>query len=540
MSRTVPAFGKNAVAARVRALVVACVVGVVGVVGGCADDGLYGTCVDDGVCADGTVCAFGACVDANDPRLAAVDLEIQPVATSGLPTQPVFDIDAASAGGARIEVVLENGITMGGTVTNQGGTPVPAQLQARPPSSIPGRLRLATAATDERGAFTMTVLDDGGDYDLSVLPDDRDYPPRELDGVSPDDDLTPIVLDEQGLTAFVHLQGRVIAGVGVQAEPIEALELRVLVDGRRVSTLATTDGDGFFDLVLRDAIPPGATLEVQPATEEHTAPSLSIPLDAAAASGATIDLGDLSLGPTITAGRVSGVVVDERGAPVRGATVTFRGLIGGGTYARSDIADDDGVFGVSLLPGDYTLAITAEPTSRAGLLVQDVSIPANGVAGLSIVVPDRVPVDVVVTTNDGVAMAAGSVTFQRVGDVFGIAEPVLTGVQPSFTVTADVDGRVELSVDQGRYRVNIQPPRGTGAPSFSTLVTVDGGLDRSFVLPPQNVLAGRVVDDGGSAAPGAFVRVFSKLTDEQGRAIFLGEAVCADDGTFAVSVPDLQ
>ena len=82
--------------------------------------------------------------------------------------------------------------------------------------------------------------------------------------------------------------------------------------------------------------------------------------------------------------------------------------------------------------------------------------------------------------------------------------------------------------------------RGTGAPSFSTLVTVDGPLDRSFVLPPQNVLAGLVVDDDGTAAPGAFVRVFSHLIDEQGRAIFLGEAVCADDGSFAVSVPDLQ
>jgi len=73
---------------------------------------------------------------------------------------------------------------------------------------------------------------------------------------------------------------------------------------------------------------------------------------------------------------------------------------------------------------------------------------------------------------------------------------------------------------------------------FSTLITIDGNFTRDFVLPPQAVFAGVVVDEDGSPAGGSFVRVFSRLVDEQGQAIFLGDATCEADGSFAVSVPD--
>jgi hypothetical protein len=50
-------------------------------------------------------------------------------------------------------------------------------------------------------------------------------------------------------------------------------------------------------------------------------------------------------------------------------------------------------------------------------------------------------------------------------------------------------------------------------------------------------MAGTLRDGAGGAVVGAFVRVFSSLTDELGRAIFLGEGLSGADGTFEVYVP---
>ncbi len=510
--------------------------------GGCADALSYGSCVDDAVCGAGTVCAFGVCVDANDPRLDVVDIEIEPVASSGLLTQSVFNIDAAAAPGDRVNVTMQGSVTLQGTVQTLAGDGVEAQVQARPAASIPGRLRLATTTTDADGAFSLSLLDNGRNYGLSVVPDDRDHPPQDIADVDPAEDLAPIVIDEEAVTAFVHLQGRIIAGAGVEAAGIPDLEVRVLVAGRRVSTLATTGRDGAFELTLRDTIPLGATLDVQPGADNAGFPSLSIALDVGAAG--VVDLGDISLGEVVTAQvPVSGLVVDAAGVPVANAAIAVRGFIGAGTVARSATSAADGTFAMQLIPGGYTLAVIADGASRAGLLLEEITVqPVDIVKGglqLTLTMGARENVAVQVTSADGVAMAGGSVSFQRVGDVLGIAEPVLDGAQPVFTTSADVEGHAALVVDEGRYRVSIQPPRDSGAPAFSTLVTVDGNFNRSFVLPAQSVLAGVVVDGAGAPAPGAFVRVFSQVTDEQGRAIFLGEAVCAPDGSFAVSVPDL-
>jgi hypothetical protein len=51
------------------------------------------------------------------------------------------------------------------------------------------------------------------------------------------------------------------------------------------------------------------------------------------------------------------------------------------------------------------------------------------------------------------------------------------------------------------------------------------------------LVAGSLRDAAGDPVSGAFVRVFSSLSDELGRAIFLGEALSESDGTFEVFVP---
>jgi len=130
-----------------------------------------------------------------------------------------------------------------------------------------------------------------------------------------------------------------------------------------------------------------------------------------------------------------------------------------------------------------------------------------------------------------------SVILSRVGDENGLAEPVLQEGQPVFLGSADDEGRVSMAVDAGRYRMSLQPPRGTGAPAFSTLLTITSSLERDIVLPTASLVAGSLRDGAGDPVSGAFVRVFSSLSDELGRAIFLGEALSESDGTFEVFVP---
>lgn len=530
-----------------RAVALVAVVVVAGV-SGCAD-ALIGTCVDDTACGVGTVCAFGLCVDANDPRLAAVDVEVEPVESSGLPQQSVFDIDTADAGGGRVDVTLVGGVRRSQTVKSlqeEGSSAVAATVQAVPLRSIPGRLRAPAANTDENGDFALTLLD-GVDYSVDVLPQAPHsalYPPLQLTPVDDEDFLDADLFVVNVDPVFDVLRGRVINDAGPQS----SLEVFVLAGARRVSTTSVTTDDGAFSLLLRE-VPPGAQLVVRPAAAtslpRNVAPNLIQPtvvigIDAFAGE---VDLGDISLGAVSgLSTHVRGTVTSSQGA-VEGSVVTFHALVGAGFFAARVVTGADGSFELDLLPGDYSVAAVPPQTARAGLLVRAeplAVLPATEIDALVLALPSRVDAQARITTNDGIAVSSASVTFERVGDVDGLAQPVLQDAQPVFVASADVDGNASVVVDRGRYRVKITPPRGSGAPGFSTLVSIDGNFTRDFVLPPPNVLAGVVKDSDGGATAGAFVRVFSHVTDEAGRAIFLGEAICGDDGAFEVSVPDLS
>ena len=508
------------------AVVVAVALGLVG----CGADELSGICIDDDTCGAGTVCAFGLCVDANDARLGTVDIEIEPVMSSGLPVQSLFDVDANDADDGRVEVSLERGVSLSGAVVDDtdpedAHSALPATVQARPAQSIAGRVRAPTTTTT--GDFQLLALR-GAQYRLAVTPDDATIPPLFDDADFVDDDALSI---DDG---SVIVRGRVTAGSGVEALAVVGFEVLITSEGRRVSSLGLTGSDGSFEIALRRQVT-GANLEVRATADIRGFPSVTVALDV---DSDDVDLGEISLGAVSAPVPVRGTVKDRGGTPARDAVVTFRGRVGAGIFTSRVTADDNGAFTAQLLPGDYLAAAVAVQDDRAGLLVQALTVGA-AVDDVALVLPSRVDVSVRVTTSEGVPVSSTSVVFQRVGDTSGLAEPVLDGAQPLFLAAADVDGNAVLAVDAGRYRVTLQPPRGSGAPAFSALVTVDGTFTRDFVLPQQNVLAGVVKDDGGLPAPGAFVRVFSQLTDELGRAIFLGEAIAGDDGSFAVSVPDL-
>jgi hypothetical protein len=491
---------------------------------GCPDVG-DGTCADDTVCGAGLVCAFGLCVDAND--LASVDLEVEPVATSNLPAQSVFDVDASAADG-RVDVALVGAARVSGSVVDVDG-PAAASLRAVPARHILGRLRAPAAETDEAGAFSLPVLDDAS-YALLVEP--TDYPPLVIDDVDAGDDFDDgLVVDD---IDFIGVAGVVVNAGGPQQD----LDVFVQVDRRRVSTLAVTDAAGAFNVVVR-ALPPGATLVVRPRVGSQAQPTVQVPLDGAgAAPGSVLDLGEISLGAGSGQNALVRGQVLRAGAPVAGAVVALDGLVGAGRFANRQVTNDDGIFVATVVSGTYEVAVVPPSTEQAGLSVTTVDLSASR-DDLVINLPTRVRADLVIQNADGQAVAGAAVSLQRIGDIAGLAEPVLVGAQPAFLGAADVDGAARVFVDEGRYRVSVTPPLGSGVPAFSTLVTVAGSFERTFTLPPLRVFAGVVHDDDGAPTPGAFVRVFSRLVDEQGQALFLGEAVCGDDGSFAVSVADV-
>ena len=235
--------------------------------------------------------------------------------------------------------------------------------------------------------------------------------------------------------------------------------------------------------------------------------------------------------------RVEGEVRTASGAPAEGAVVAFRGLIGAGVAeARTETVD--GRFSVSLHPGSYSVAVVGVSTGTAGLTVTTLDV-AEDERDIVITLPERVAATFTVSSAAGSAVGLASVVLTRVGDEAGVAEPALTAAQPVFLGSTDDDGRAAFAVDPGRYRIAIQPPRGVEAPAFSTLITVgEAGVVRDVELPASVIMAGTLQDPAGQAVVGAFVRIFSALTDELGRAIFLGEGLSADDGTFEVVVAE--
>ena len=500
------------------------------------------TCLDDTGCADGAVCAFGLCVDANDARLDTVDLEVEPLSSTGLPAQSVFGVDASAANDARVVVALRGAATLRGSALLDDGDGVSGLVSVTPLQSIAGRLRLPTT-TSLDGQWALPLVEGEG-YRVAVVPDDDRVAPAVAPG-----DVTAGVDDDVALTSChlarvegdtatcpVVVTGRVVAGAGAAVLGVPALQVRVAdATGRRVSTLARTNDDGIFTLGLPGSVG-GAVLDIRGTTENALQPTMTLPIDL---QTTLVDLGVITQGTRAETVAVVGRVLTDGGAPARAATVVIRGTVGAGVYAARATTDDDGAFSLAARPGTYDVAAIGAADGDDGLFVGQLVVDA-AVLDATFTLTPRTDVTLAVKRGDGSEVIGASVVLQRVGDALGVAEPVLVDTQPAFLSATDDGGVARTRVPAGRYRVTVQPPRDSGAPVFSALLAIEGPLTRSLVLPDSIVLAGTIRSPGDDATSGAVVRLFSPIADEQGRAIFLGEAVTASDGSFSVAVPQLR
>lgn len=175
---------------------------------------------------------------------------------------------------------------------------------------------------------------------------------------------TPRSLDvpAAGLTglSFVVARGSTISGmVTREGKPIGGARVYVQSGGRMQ---ALSSADGSFQL---RGIEPG-THEIYAENIQHGAFNRGPTVTVEEGKDVTGVAVDLSL-----AGSIAGVVVDQHGAPVSGAFLSFK-LVSGGDYGESTTAED-GTFEARALSGggDYGVSITASRSSSMQFLPVD-------------------------------------------------------------------------------------------------------------------------------------------------------------------------
>lgn len=496
-------------------------------------------CGSDQACAGGLVCAFGSCLDPLDQRLTTVDVEIDPGAASGLPVQNVLQVDLSVT--PRVDVALRPGVLLGGSVS-AGAEPLAATVLLRPATSIPGRALAPQTTTDATGEFSVVVVD-GARYAVTVNPADparapfyaHDDAPVRVEGDGGSFDLDPLELPDVG--PLVH--GRVVAGSGAGASGIPALAVHVeRADGRRLSSVATTDPNGDFQVALAEPVE-DVLLVVSPTSDNAFFPVVTVP-------GLTLvdgdnPLGDVELGEVLSPVPFSATVLDSGGAPVAGARVRLQGLVGNGLFTVSVDADEQGLLDLLLPPATYEALVLggAGNTDAGMLLANEVEVPVPPNAPAVFRLPPRLVAGGVVRGVDGRPVASARLTLTRISDVDGVVADVLGDLLVTFEAETDADGRYQAALDPGRYRMAVRPPPSSAAPPFSEVATFDNGrATHDLSLPQRAIVAGTVLHDG-QPREGAWVRVYSALLDERGAAILVGEGAAGADGAFEIGVPDL-
>lgn len=441
---------------------------------------------------------------------------------------------APAAGTARegLEVVLHPGLTAFGTVLDLDERPVreaAVQLQAVPEGSDPrawfgppGDAESHEARTRPDGTWEVEDLAPGR-YGLRV--EARGFAPLEVPGIElpPGRDRADLgtVLLEPGAV----LEGRVVddAGTPVADARVDARPTDRRMGARR-SPMAggrepvTSDLDGRFrveDLVrgqrvevvvkksgYAEARVPGVTVPPEP--------PLVIALEAAAT--------------------LSGVVVDEDGDPVAGASIGIRaqggGLGGlGGSFASGN-SDEEGRFTVqNVPPGDLVVTVSArgfQTLEKTGLQVergQDledqrfVLEPGALVAGRVLDASGRpVPEALVQVLQDDSARRLGRFS----------------------SASSDADGNYLLEGVSPGPR-SFAAEHGDHVRAVRDLEVVAGENRLDFRLEAGSRVSGRVVDEGGSPVAGAVIG-----TSRTGGHLGFGRSDVTSDDSGAFELEGLE
>lgn len=393
----------------------------------------------------------------------------------------------------------------------------PTPLVATVSAFVAGTSMGGSVASDENGEYSLAIpAYPGGPYAVSVVPEDAEMAPvyYEIRDAADDD-----VLDVH-LEVGIPIYGRVVATDGNGAANVPLRIVQSEPEGDVTSSVLRTDSSGWY-VARVDQI--GAyTLEVVGGPTGQTGgrivPALSAQVlveDAEAGVALDIDLG--ALGDV----RVTGLVVDDAGEPVAGATVRLRSTRlddSGGSLEVETETNDDGVFVKQALAGTYDIEVfpSYDDAGSPGTFT-DVSIGAESDVGTLELAPSARLSGTVVDA-DGNRTADVRVTATQLG--YG-----------GFTYdgATDENGDFSVSLPDAEYAFTFTPAS-TDVPGALTRITGTPRPGGSFALEAGDLLDGTVSFDG-KVVPWALLEVYDAATGN-----LVGRGTTDEDGAFGMLV----
>ncbi|MCZ6807862.1 MAG: carboxypeptidase-like regulatory domain-containing protein [Deltaproteobacteria bacterium] len=535
-------------------------------------------CAGDADCVQG-VCDEGICIDDSSSEVAvAVEVLRGPSDTQrATPASWAFGPESFSGASVRDYALPPTRQVIG--VVRWQGTPVPASVRfirrmgvsVSALSAVPIEVDTLRERTDADGSDDVdysTVLVGGQAYDVVVLPSNdvietadqtvaaiRSLPPIytsvELDDAV---DGAPFRFDINFLDMLdvecgenqifgCTLTGTVLSFDGESETPAVGLQVRAVEkeSGRVVSSIGETSQLGEYAIrVSEDAAP--YAIRVTSSVGSAPFPSVSIDPDLAFANDPAKRRIYV---PRVDAVQFSGSVHDEEKRPVQGATVRFssNSIFEGselgleGSFSASTTTDDEGSFGVELLPGLYTVIVTPPedtentwaPVSEEAFVVEDVP----DLEEIEIVLPSQVALLGTCTTFTGDPASGVTVLARARGE--------LGELQRSRETVSSQEGTFQMSIDAGRYDMLVKVVDTTGFPWLVepelVMSAERGDITRDYTLPPPIVVRGTLQAATGTVAEGALIRAYVFESGGDGlRPIQVAETVSADDGSYRLLI----
>ncbi|MDX2086910.1 MAG: carboxypeptidase-like regulatory domain-containing protein [Kofleriaceae bacterium] len=408
-------------------------------------------------------------------------------------------VTTIGSGGAvgNIKLTLKKGVAVSGKVIDEAGQPVAkARITVAPGLWGWSELR-AQATSDEKGEFTLTALP-AGSHILAAV-DGEHAPSRSA----------PVTVGTQPVTGIIVTMkaGASLAGIVVdtKGKPVAAAAVRVAGKGadvwwRQQARQTTTDAEGKFSLRGLGRSP------VQVRAESDTVASKVADVDLTDKA----DVKDLKLVLDV-AGTISGIVVDDKGAPVAEIQVNSLPdfLSGAGntdgmalTGMSSATTDGSGAFTLTgLVDGAYKVW-AARSTDVWQEWGQNGIAAKTGDTNVRIVLPSPGEIKGTLVL-DGGTSAPYPATVQ-------------VGTKPPTPVDKDGNFLVR-EVTPGAHDVTFQ---GSG---FAQLVKQDVKVEPGKTTDLGKVtvargrrLTGKVVDKSGTPVPGAKVKFGDMLFSAEG------------------------
>lgn len=433
-------------------------------------------------------------------------------------------------------------------------------------------LREASGGDGPEGYDYNTVLVAGKIYDVAVLPSSdvvmapaqepapaiRSLPPLYLVLSIDDGDPSEPFRFDIAFSADLADACADINGVGCSLEahvavlqddvnlPEAGLQVRAIdaTTGRVVSSIAETDEKGQFAIQISDTAS-DYLIRVTSGVGGDPLPAISVaPVEAFGDDPVKKPI----LIPRIAPIQSTGEVRDTMGRAVPGATVRFLstiipvdpelGLAGSFSFSGSATTNEDGSFGVELLPGTYRITVTPPEDSENswGILSADAELDEEVTAIDTLVVPPQLNLGGTVATF-GDEPGAGVTILARARSG---GDP--SALNRSQEAVSDDLGDFAMSVDPGLYDMQVKVPAESGFAWFvepDLLMSVDqGDLRKEYLLDPPIPIYGVIRTSAGEPLPNALVRgyAFMNSDGEGSRPLQIAETVSGEDGSYRLLI----